>query len=407
LLVTDDHGVAVSCPKTVLQPAESMTCTGHGTAVAGPYCNLGLVTGTAPVGPAVSANDPACYKGVTPGIAIEKRVNGQDADVPTGPKLLKGSAVSWTYVVTNIGDTPLTGVAVTDDQGVGVSCPKTVLQPAESMTCTAGGTAVSGQYCNVGTASGTANGGSVQASDPACYFGFWPDIRIEKLTNGEDADLPPGPTINVGAQVLWTYVVTNTGDVPLFQVQVTDNRGVAVSCPKTVLAPAESMTCTASKKAVEGQYSNVGTVTGTPEDAPAVTDSDPSHYKGKKVCYQGCSPGYWKYHTSSWPATGYTTGQAVLSVFIESYRYPALADSTLRTALAFSGGSGLEGAAKTLLRQAVAAVLNAAHPGITYPRTEEQVVDEVNAALASNNRDAMLSLAAILDYDNNRDCPLD
>lgn len=109
-----------------------------------------------------------------------------------------------------------------------------------------------------------------------------PAIDIEKATNGEDADAPPGPTIVIGDPVTWTYVVTNTGEMTLVDVVVTDDQGVAVTCPQTTLAVAEVMTCTASGVAVEGQYTNTGIVVGTPEPPgpPNVTDDDPSNYQG-------------------------------------------------------------------------------------------------------------------------------
>lgn len=406
--VTDDRGVAVTCPKTVLAAGESMTCTAAGTAVAGLYCNLGTATATPEGGSLqVKATDPACYLGVTPAITIEKRVNGQDADEAPGPKVRKGSAVQWTYAVTNTGDVPLTAVTVTDDRGAAVSCPKSVLAPGEAMTCTANGTAVQGQYHNVGTVTGTPpSGAPVTASDPAYYYGYDPKIHIQKLTNGEDANTEPGPKIQVGSTVLWTYVVTNSGDITLTQVTVTDDKGVTVTCPKTVLEPAESMTCTGSGKAVAGQYCNTGKATGKAPDGGTVMDTDPSHYLGQRVGDEGCSPGYWKNHTSSWPATGYSTSQKVWSVFSQAFRYPTLSNSTLLQALAFQGGSGLSGAAEILLRAGVASLLNASHPSISFPRTAAQVITDVDSALASDSRDTMLGLAAALDADNNLHCPL-
>lgn len=407
--VVDDQGVAVTCPKTVLQPAESMTCTASGTAVSGQYSNLGTVTG-APEGgtPVVIASDPANYFGYKPAIAIVKKVNGQDANTPPGVMVLKGSTVSWTYQVTNTGDTQLSAVGVTDDQDLDVICPKTVLAPGESMTCTASGKATTGQYCNIGTASGTPSGGTaVTASDPACYYGFSPEIKIKKLTNGEDADTAPGPNVIVGDTVLWTYVVTNTGDVQLTAVKVTDDKGVAVSCPKTVLQPSETMTCTASGKAVAGQYSNIGTATGTPEGGANVTASDPSHYFGQVAGTQGCSHGYWKNHTDSWPPTGYSTTQTVQSVFSAASSYPSyIRNANLLDALSFGGGPDVNGAAQILLIQSVGAVLNASHPGVNYPRTAGQVIADVNSALASGDRDTMLILASALDAYNNLGCPL-
>jgi hypothetical protein len=120
---------------------------------------------------------------------------------------------------------------------------------------------------------------------------------------------------------------------------------------------------------------------------------------------QGCTPGYWKNHTDSWPPTGYSPSQSVLSVFAGAIRFPQLGTATLVQALSFGGGPGEEGAAEILLRAGVAALLNAAHPSVSYPRTLESVIADVNAAL-TNTRDAMLALAAGLDADNNMGCPL-
>jgi hypothetical protein len=81
-------------------------------------------------------------------------------------------------------------------------------------------------------------------------------------------------------------------------------------------------------------------------------------------------------------------------------------DDTLAGALSYNGGSGTTGAARILLRAAVAALLNAASPDVDYPLTTAQVIAQVNAALASNNRTTMLNLASRLDASNNLGCPL-
>jgi hypothetical protein len=81
-------------------------------------------------------------------------------------------------------------------------------------------------------------------------------------------------------------------------------------------------------------------------------------------------------------------------------------DDTLLDALAYPGGGQLTGAARILLRAAVAALLNAVHPEVDYPHTVAEVIADVNAALASNSRSTMLALAGALDADNNLGCPL-
>jgi hypothetical protein len=104
-----------------------------------------------------------------------------------------------------------------------------------------------------------------------------PAVKIEKSTNGEDADSAPGPSIVVGSAVTWRYVVTNTGTVQLTGIVVSDDKLGAVSCGQTTLDPGLSMTCTMSGVAALGQYSNVGTVNANPGP---VSDTDPSHYLG-------------------------------------------------------------------------------------------------------------------------------
>ena len=106
-----------------------------------------------------------------------------------------------------------------------------------------------------------------------------PAVDIEKFTNGEDADSAPGPTLFVGDPVTFTYVVTNPGTIPLSGILVTDDKGVAVSCPSTALTAGQSMTCTGSSLATLGQYRNVGTVTAS-STLGSVTDTDASHYLG-------------------------------------------------------------------------------------------------------------------------------
>jgi hypothetical protein len=215
-------------------------------------------------------------------LSLEKRTNGQDIAAPPGPTIRAGTTVYWTYIVTNdLPDGSLTGITVTDDQGVTVSCPKTALSAGETMTCTGSGPALRRQYTNTGTVVATLpSGASVSASDSSYYYGVDAEVSVETLTNGVDADTPPGPTLLAGSAVLWTYVATNTGECTLTSVSVTDNRGVAVTCPKTNLTPGESMTCTASGTARAGQYANIGTVTGTCAWAGPITASDPSHYSG-------------------------------------------------------------------------------------------------------------------------------
>jgi len=273
--------------------------------------------------------DPA-YVDCPPAIDIEKATNGVDADDPNAgdaPQIEPGDPVSWAYKVTNTGTLTLFNVMVTDDQGVAVTCPTDTLAPGGMMTCTAAGfaddlfntgfTTVPGLcgnipdwplYENKGRATGeSAQGEFVMDEDPSHYCNPpGPEIDIEKATNGVDADdaiAGDAPQVAPGDPVTWTYKVTNTGDVTLVNVDVTDDQGVAVSCPTDTLVPGEMMTCTANGFAEDLEntgfttvpglcgsepqrplYENMGTATGQSIAGDFVEDIDPSHYCNPPVC---------------------------------------------------------------------------------------------------------------------------
>jgi hypothetical protein len=415
----DDAALSVSCPKSSLAPGESMTCTALGTAGTGPYVNLGKATAKSACDEAVLDVDPshytnqACASGGSPSLGLEKSTNGHDADAAPGPEIAAGEPVLWTYVVTNHGDAGLTGVEVADDDAsITVSCPKATLAAGESMTCTASGVAVAGQYANLGTARGESECGNPVATDASHYHNqpcAMAAVALEKFTNGVDADSGPGPEIAPGAPVTWTYKVTNTGAGALTGIMVEDDdAAITVLCPKSSLAAGEMMVCTASGVAVPGSYSNLGMVTAQ-GDCDTVSDTDPSHYHSpppEEEGDEGCTPGYWKNHADSWSATGYATGQPVSGVFAPAAAYPAEGAASLIAALGFGGGAGVEGGVRNLLRAAVAALLNASHPGVDHPGGAAALIAAVDAALASGDRGGMLALAAALDADNNLGCPL-
>ena len=135
-----------------------------------------------------------------------------------------------------------------------------------------------------------------------------PAIEIEKATNGEDADMEPGPSLSGGSSVEWTYVVENTGNVVLNNIAVTDNM-IGDICTIYSLKPGESYTCTATGIVEPGQYANLGTVTGEYDDM-TVSDTDPSHYYGVMAPGTG-TPGYWKNHPEAWPVDEITIGGVI------------------------------------------------------------------------------------------------
>jgi hypothetical protein len=136
-----------------------------------------------------TATDPSSYFGANPVIAIDKVTNGADGlDIPVG------SAITWTYTVTNAGNVALANVMVTDDQGVvpayvsGDADLDNLLDLTETWIFEANGTAVAGPYSNLGTATGSftddfGSTGTATDTDPSSYTGTQ-DVCYEGLTPG-------------------------------------------------------------------------------------------------------------------------------------------------------------------------------------------------------------------------------
>ncbi len=160
-----------------------------------------------PVAQQVTDTDPVNFIVVVPAnpaIDIEKYVNGDDADNPPGPTVNVGDTVTFTYVVTNTGNTTLNNIAVIDSTLGPVICPLATLQPGETMNCGPETEVVvtPGPMFMQATVTGTSPSGTPATdTDPVNFIVVAPAnpaIDIEKYVNGYDADNPPGPTVNVG-----------------------------------------------------------------------------------------------------------------------------------------------------------------------------------------------------------------
>ena len=269
----------VSCPGSTLAPAAAMTCTGTYTVTqanvnAGSIVNTATAAGTPPVGPPVTNTSSATVTATrTPSINLVKSA------LPT-TVTAAGQVVAYSFVVTNTGNVTLTSVAVTDPlPGLSaMSCPGASLAPAATMTCTAS-YAVTQSDVNAGSIVNTATAAGTPPVGP-------PVTKTSSAT----VNASPSPSINVvksalpttvsaaGQTVAYSFVVTNTGNVTLTAVGVTDPMpGLSVvSCPVSTLAPTISTTCTASYTVTQsdvdnGSIVNTATATGMPPVGPPVT----------------------------------------------------------------------------------------------------------------------------------------
>jgi hypothetical protein len=139
------------------------------------------------------------------------------------------------------------------------------------------------------------------------------------------------------------------------------------------------------------------TDTGTTDTGTTTTDTTTTETQPPGS--GGCTPGYWKNHTEDW--VGFAPDQLVSDVFSNA---GSLGSMTLLSALSAGGGSSLTAAKALLIHHAVAALLNSTHPDVDYAFTTAQVIAWTSEALASTDRDAILSLKNLFDAENNRGC---
>ncbi len=268
---------------TTLAPAASVSCTATYTTTQadvdnGNITNTGTATGTPPTGPAVTAASSVVIPGTqTPGITLKKTSTASGFSA-------SGTVVTYHYLVTNSGNVTLTSVGVTDPlPGLSaVSCPNSSLAPGAAQTCTATYTTTQadvdkGSITNTATASGMAPSGSTVTSPPSSVT--IPATVTPKITLVKTSDIPSFSGISApGVVVTYSYAVTNSGNVTLTSVNVTDPMpGLSsVNCTSPTLAPGASETCTATYTTTQadvdrGSIVNTGTATGTAPSGSKVT----------------------------------------------------------------------------------------------------------------------------------------
>jgi len=154
-----------------------------------------------------------------------------------------GTVVGYHFLVTNSGNVPLTGVTLTAPSASGLSCPTNALAPAESMECSASHVLTQADV-DAGVAHTAADvSGSPRIGDPVTAADSLdvviPARRGITITDTGPAVFPSG----LPGTLQYPFTLTNTSNVTLTEVTVSDPSLASVSCPQTVLAPGQEMAC--------------------------------------------------------------------------------------------------------------------------------------------------------------------
>ncbi|MFC5287815.1 CshA/CshB family fibrillar adhesin-related protein [Actinokineospora guangxiensis] len=248
------------------------------------------VTGSAPEWalPALDADDqvqctvtntlarPAVLLTKTAGPLTDVDGNGPDA----------GDTVTFGFTVTNSGNVALNPVVVSDPVVGPVTCPSGPLAPGASVVCDPVARPVTqdevnaGTLVNTATATGTAPSGKTVTSTDSTTTpipvtrALVLDKSVGELVDGDGNGPDAGDTLE------FSFQVTNTGNVPLDPVVVSDPVVGAVTCPAGPLAPGASVSCDPVTRALTqaevdaGVLSNTATATGTAPDGGKATSTD-------------------------------------------------------------------------------------------------------------------------------------
>ncbi len=273
---------AAVCPVTTLAPGASTTCTGTHTITqaevnAGVVDNTATATGTTPGGGTTTSPPDTTSTPIaaTPALTIDKT-----AGTPSGNTA--GSTIAYTFLVTNTGNVPMTGIVVNDAQlDALATCPVTTLAPGESTTCTGTHTITqaevdAGVVDNSATVTGTPPGGGTTTSPPDTTS--TPIVQSPLIAATKTATLTTDGGIiglaDAGDVITYAVSVLNSGNVTLNNLVVVDSfeggAPTTLTCAPTTLAPGATATCnaythtvTAAEAAAGGTLDNVVTATAT------------------------------------------------------------------------------------------------------------------------------------------------
>ena len=292
--VADPKAGPVTCPTGALAPGATTSCTAvtytltQADVNSGAVNNTATASGTPPTGAPVNAPDSTTTPVIAaPAIQLVKSA-GSLTDANGDGAKSAGDTITYTFVVTNIGNVTLDPVAVADPKVGAVTCPPSALAPTATVTCTAAPYSLTqadvdaGAVNNTATATGTPPSGAPVTDDSSTSTSVIAVSLIDLVKTAA-----PTSASAAGDAITYTFVGTNTGQTTLTNVAVIDPMpGLsALTCtpaqPIATLSPGATVTCTATRALTQtdvdaGRVTNTATITGAPPTGPAVTDTDPA-----------------------------------------------------------------------------------------------------------------------------------
>ncbi|MFB7893944.1 hypothetical protein ACFC1I_17220 [Microbacterium sp. NPDC056044] len=279
---------AIVCPNGTLAPGASTDCTAtypvtQADLTAGSVTNTATASARTPGNVAVTSAESSAVVDVDQVASLELVKSAS----PSGAAAYnEGQEITYSFVVTNTGNLPVTDIAIaeTDFTGSGqlsaITCPASSLAPATQLTCTATYTLTQedvdrGSLDNKAQASGTAVTGAVTSNESSVRT---PQIAAPSLTLAKTASTS---FVNAaGDTVTYTFTVRNSGNVTVHDVAIdeTDFGGTGTladaTCSTTTLAPGQRAICTTDYSVTQDDMNNGGIENTARATALDTSDAD-------------------------------------------------------------------------------------------------------------------------------------
>ncbi len=252
VLVDDKKQSAQVCESVrKLKPGKSFTCTWT-TALNGDTTNVATATAVDPWGDVVTDTASAFVNTIQRPQEGGSGIIALDM-VASAPAIHAGEMMSYTYTATNASQDLVLDIALTDDQ-LGLLAPPFDLQAGESATFVTT-TVLMTDTTNVATAVGRNLLGDLVSDTASAYVHVAvPDAALSLSLTAS------APRVYQGDVVAYTYVVSNTGSGPVYNVVLSDDVVGTIAGPFD-LAGGESATFAVSRVLNEDTM-NVVTATG-------------------------------------------------------------------------------------------------------------------------------------------------
>ncbi len=200
---------------------------------------------------------PSASNPTAPVLTKTATLTGTANDQP----VVAGDVVLYTFTVTNPGNVTLDNITVNDEMSglSGIVCYATTLGPGQSTTCQATYTLTQtdidrGSLTNAATATGYTPSdyapnpsGPLTSSEATATVPLPPQPSLALQKSAAVTATGPNGALLAGDSIDYTYVVTNTGNVSVSDIDVSDDLAglSSIACATYALAPQASTSCSA------------------------------------------------------------------------------------------------------------------------------------------------------------------